>query len=139
MTQPTIADMMRAYAEDAIDFAKQLNVDLDFSEESLSKLDLILQRFHDGIPKGIKKLLNKGPSEEQRTQMSKMWGGYLGETIIRQFGGEWIMSSAFENALAIKIKEIEIYPPAKIYKRILNGQEDSIEHYYKVLKQDFAS
>jgi len=138
MTKPTVTDMMRAYAEDAINFAKQLNIELDFSEESLNKLDLILQQFHDGIPKGLKKLFIKGPSEEQITQMSKMWGGYLGETIIRMFGGEWIMSKTFENAIAIQVQGTEIYPPAKTYKRIVNGQEDNIVNYYKVLKHDFA-
>lgn len=139
MTKPTVTDMMRAYAEDAIDFANQLNIELDFSEESLNKLDLILQQFHDGIPKGLKKLFKKGPSEEQIAQMSKMWGGYLGETIIRMFGGEWIMSKTFENAIAIQVQGTEIYPPAKTYKRIVNGQEDNIVNYYKVLKHDFAS
>ena len=139
MTSPTVSEMMRAYAEDACDFAKQLNIELDFSEESINKLDLILQQFHAGIPKGLKKLFSKGPSEEQITQMSKMWGGYLGETIIGIFGGEWIESTTFENAIAIKVQGTEIYPPAKIYKRIVNGQEDNIVQFFKVLKHDFVS
>jgi hypothetical protein len=139
MTQYTIADMMRAYSEDALDLANQLNFELDYSEESLVKLDQILESYHQGIPKGIKKLFSKGPSEEQINQMAKIWGGYLGETIIRQLGGEWSMSTAFENALAIKIGETEIYPPAKVYKRIINGSEDNVNIYFKVLKQDSAS
>jgi hypothetical protein len=139
MTQYTVTDMMRAYAEDAIDLAKQMNVELNFSEESLCKLDQILEQYHNSIPRGLKKLISKGPSEEQITQMAKVWGGYLGETIIKQFGGEWIMSSTFDNAIAVKIGDSEIYPPAKIYKRIINGPEDNVDIYFKVLKQDFTS
>jgi hypothetical protein len=139
MTQLTVTDMMRAYSEDAIDLASQMNIDLDFSEESLNKLDQILEKYHIGIPKGLKKLFNKSPSEEQIAQMAKIWGGYLGETIIKQLGGSWTMSTSFDNAVAIKIGESEIYPPAKIYKRIINGSEDNVAIYYQVLKQDFAS
>jgi hypothetical protein len=139
MTQYTIADMMRAYSEDALDLANQLNFELDYSEESLVKLDQILESYHQGIPKGIKKLFSKGPSEEQINQMAKIWGGYLGETIIRQLGGEWAMSNTFENAIAVNIGTTEIYPSAKIYKRIINGPEDNVYIYFKVLKQDFAS
>ncbi|MFC5406502.1 hypothetical protein [Cohnella soli] len=139
MTQFTVADMMRAYSEDAIDLAKQLNVELDFSEESMFKLDQILEIYHQGIPKGLKKFFSKGPSEEQINQMAKVWGGYIGETIIRHLGGEWVKSNAFENAIAIKIGESEIYPPAKIFKRIMNGPEDNVNLYFKVLKQDFES
>ncbi|WP_256757355.1 hypothetical protein [Cohnella sp. WQ 127256] len=139
MTQYTVADMMRAYAEDALDLANQLNIELNFSEESLTKLDQILEKYHQGIPKGFKKIFTKGPSEEQINQMAKIWGGYLGETIIKQLGGEWAMSNAFKNAIAIKIGETEIYPPAKIYKRIMNGSEDNVNTYFKVFKQDLAS
>lgn len=34
MTQVTIADMMKDYVEDAVDFANQLDVKLEFTEES---------------------------------------------------------------------------------------------------------
>lgn len=47
------------------------------------------------------------------------------------------MSSAFEDAIALKVGESEIYPPAKVYKRIINGSEDSVNVYYKLLKQDW--
>ncbi|WP_422657573.1 hypothetical protein ACK8P5_17665 [Paenibacillus sp. EC2-1] len=132
-----MTDMMQAYAEDALDLAKQLNVELNFTEESLILLDQILEQYHKGIPKGIKKIFSRGPTEEQLNHMAKIWGGYLGETIIRQCGGEWIMSSAFEDAIALKVGESEIYPPAKVYKRIINGSEDNVNVYYKLLKQDW--
>ncbi|GGD52038.1 hypothetical protein GCM10010911_06950 [Paenibacillus nasutitermitis] len=41
MTQYNASDMMRAYAEYALDLAEQLKVNLDFSEESLMDLNHI--------------------------------------------------------------------------------------------------
>lgn len=137
MTEYTIADMMQAYAEDALDLAQQLNVELNFTEESLIQLDQILEQYHKGIPKGIKKIFSRGPSEEQIDHMAKIWGGYLGETIIRQYGGEWTMSSAFENTVTLRVGNSEIYPVTKIYKRIMNGPEDDVHIFYKLMKQDW--
>lgn len=48
------------------------------------------------------------------------------------------MSNSFENEISVKLGTSEIYPSAKIYKRIINGPEDSIDIYFKVLKMDFV-
>lgn len=108
------------------------------SIESLAQLDQILERYHTGIPKGIRTWFSKGPSEEQIGQMAKVWGGYLGETIIKHLGGEWAMSASFHNAIAVKLGDSEVYPPAKVYNRIINGSEDDVNVYFKVLKRDLA-
>ncbi|WP_211748615.1 hypothetical protein [Paenibacillus sp. Marseille-Q4541] len=138
MTQLRIADMMKAYAEDAVDFADQMDVKLDFSEASLKDLDSILQKFHGELPRGWRKIFNKGPSEEQIAYMAKMWGGYLGEVVVRHLGGEWKASEIVEDTIALQIGEEELYPPSRAYRRIMNGAEDSVEDYYKIqkLRQD---
>jgi hypothetical protein len=64
------------------------------------------------------------------------WGGYLGEVIKRNISGEWNMSKQFDNAIALTYKENEIFPPAKVNKRIINGNEDNISIFYKVIKND---
>lgn len=134
----TITDMMKAYSEDAVEIAGSMGVQLDYSEESLKKVDEILEKYHQGIPKGIKKLFIKGPTEEQITQMSKVWGGYVGEVFRRNLGGEWRMSKSFSNALSLSINSIELYPPSKVNKRIINGKEDEIYFYYLVLKKQYV-
>lgn len=141
MTQLRLADMMKAYAEDAVEFADQMDVKLDYSETSLKALDLILQKFHDELPKGWRKIFNRGPSEEQIAYMAKMWGGYLGEIIVRYLGGEWKASELADDTIALQIGEAELYPPSRVYRRIMNGSEDSVEDYYKILKleQDSVS
>jgi len=75
--------------------------------------------YHLGIPKGIKKLFSKGPSEELIVQMSKVWGGYVGEVFRKNLGGEWEMSKSFDNAIALRINSTEFFPPAKVNKGLL--------------------
>ncbi|GLX70262.1 hypothetical protein [Paenibacillus glycanilyticus] len=131
-----ITGIMLAYAEDAVEVASGLGVELDYSEASLTELDAILERYHLSIPRGWKKIFRRGPSEEQITQISKMWGGYLGEIIRANLGGNWGLSDQFEDAIALKFdgEDTEIYPPAKVYKRIMNGSEDHVAGYYQMIK-----
>ncbi|MEK5448139.1 hypothetical protein [Paenibacillus sp. FSL R7-0331] len=139
-TQFTIQDMMIAYSEDAVELAKQHGISLDFSENSLNQVDQILEKYHQGIPRGMKKLFSKGPSEEQITQISKIFGGYVGEVMRKNIGGKWGISNHFENALALIFSSnTEVYPPAKVNKRIINGSEDNIVFYYKLSKENFNS
>ncbi|WP_222708603.1 hypothetical protein [Paenibacillus sp. N3.4] len=128
--------MMAAYSEDAVELAGKMGLQLDFSEESLKIIDEILERYHQGIPKGIKKIFSKGPSEDQIIQMSKIWGGYVGEVFRRNLGGYWEMSKKIDNAIVLRINSTELFPPAKVNKRIVNGKEDGIYFYYQVLKNN---
>jgi hypothetical protein len=138
MKNYTVQDMMVAYSEDALDLANQMGFSLDYSEESVKLLDEILEKYHQGLPKakGILKLFSRGPSEKDIIQMSKIWGGYLGEVIRRNIGGEWGMSENFHNAISLTINSTELYPPAKVTKRILNGTEDSVYAYYQIVKEE---
>ncbi|MFD1136687.1 hypothetical protein [Paenibacillus urinalis] len=144
--KPTVADMMKAYAEDAVELAEKLGVKLDYSEDSIMSLEGILQRYHEELPRGVRRMFSRGPSEQEKIQMSKAWGGYLGETMIRHLGGEWQRSSVSEDTIALVVSKVidgeeyphEIYPPSKVYRRIINGPEDNVWHYYLVLKEDLS-
>ncbi|SFS83279.1 hypothetical protein [Paenibacillus sp. 453mf] len=144
--KPTVADMMKAYAEDAVESAEKLGVMLDYSEDSIKSLEGILQRYHEELPRGVRKMFRRGPSEQEKIQMSKAWGGYLGETLIKHLGGEWQLSSVSEDTIALVVSKSingeeyphEIYPPSKVYRRIMNGPEDNVWHYYCVLKEDLS-
>jgi hypothetical protein len=141
MPEATITDAMQAYAQDAVDLAsQQFQTNLDFSESSLEQVEEILARLHNSLPKGtFGKLFKRGPSQDQIWQMAKVWGGYIGEVIRRRWGGEWATETASHPGIVITLRVLgmEIFPPAKAYKRLTNGPEDSIGHYYQVLKRDF--
>ena len=132
---------MQVYAQDAVDLAReQFQINLDFSENSLENVEKILASLHNTLPKGVlDKLFRRGPSQDQIWEMSKGWGGYIGEVIRRQWGGEWTTETAANpgTVITLRVSGSDIFPPVKVYKRLTNGAEDNIWHYYQVLKQDF--
>lgn len=132
---------MQAYAQDAVDLAReQFQVNLDFSESSLEQVEKILAGLHNSLPRGVlSKLFRRGPSQEQIWEMAKGWGGYVGEVIRQRWGGEWATETAVHPGTVITLHVLgsDIFPPAKVYKRLTNGAEDNIWYYYQVLKQDF--
>lgn len=130
----TISDIMKAYSEDAVELGKQMGKDLDFSEDSLLIIEEILELYHSSLPKRkILKWIKQKPSEEKVVQVSKIWGGYLGEAIRKNLGGEWLLE---DNTIILALNDTLIFPPAKVYKRITIGNEDNIWHYYQTLKQN---
>jgi hypothetical protein len=141
MTEATIADVMQAYAQDAVDFARdQFQVNLDFSENSIEQVEKILATLHNTLPKGVLgKLFKRRPSQEQIGEMAKGWGGYVGEVIRQHWGGEWTTETAAYpgKVITLRVLDSDIFPIAKVYKRLTNGTEDNVWHYYQVLKQDF--
>jgi len=138
MAEPTANDMMSAYALDAVDMARaRFGVELDFSEGSVQALEGILGNLHESVPTGLRRAFRRGPTQEQLDQMAKIWGGYLGEVMRRRWGGEWATHTALQPGyiLTLKLGDHEIYPPARVYKRMVNGREDNVWHYYQVLRE----
>ncbi|MCF6443053.1 hypothetical protein L1077_26870, partial [Pseudoalteromonas luteoviolacea] len=66
-----------AYSLDCVDFVKKsFNIELDYSNDSVLKLEPIL----DNLSKYIRE---KGMSNEDRIEYEKMFGFYIGETYRR--------------------------------------------------------
>ncbi|CAN5126880.1 hypothetical protein BH10PSE17_BH10PSE17_10880 [soil metagenome] len=135
MTVPSVADMMQAYAVEAIEFAhKRFDVALDYSPASLAKLDTMVDGLSPAAPCGmVKKLFRKMPSEDEIEQMSRMLGGYLGEVCRRNLGGEWAVNEELE-AIGILRQGDWIFPPAKVRKRLATCTSDNLVSYYEALR-----
>lgn len=134
MTTPPINDMMSAYAEDAVDFARQrFDIRLDYSHASVEYVEAIAAKLFQERPKGfVGKLFRKGPSDEEVQTVCKMLGGYMGEVLRRSKGGEWAINQEF-SAIGLKNGETWLFPPAKVYKRLTNGAEDNLWSYFRVV------
>jgi len=134
MTPPTINDMMSAYAEDAVDFARQrFGISLDYSHASVEQVESIAAKLFQSQPKGfVGKLFHKGPSEEEIQTICKMLGGYIGEVLRRTKGAEWAINQEF-SAIGLQNGETWLFPPAKIHKRLANGAEDNLWSYFRVV------
>ncbi len=138
MSEVTANDMMEAYALDAVDFGKKFNEDLDFSRESVERVERICTILFNAIPKNFfTKLIRRNPSEGQKLQISKVFGGYVGEVMRKNFGGDWSIEnpSNLGNTVLLTIGGWELSPVAKVYKRLTNGPEDNVWHYYQLLKK----
>lgn len=114
-------------------------VNLDYTEESIKRLGDIFDSLHKEIPRNfVTKLLKRGLTENQIYYASLMLGAYIGETIRRIHGGEWIREDVMEekDVITLKVGETSIFPTGKAYKRIMNGSEDDIWFYYRVITEE---
>lgn len=133
----TVNDMMEAYALDAVDHARDhFATDLDFTSGSVEAVEQILSKLYVAIPRGVKKLLRRAPSEDTLDQICKMYGGYVGEVFRRQRGGEWEFDQEIlPGYLVITLRNghSKIFPPSKVRKRLDNGPEDNVWSYFRVM------
>jgi hypothetical protein len=141
-SQPTVGDMMTAYAQDAIDHAKSSSdITLDYSPDSARRVEEVLERLHAAIPRGLLgRLFGRGPSAQDIWKVSKMYGGYLGEVFRRTAGGEWDIDKEIvpgENTICLRKGKNRIWPPAKVYKRLTNGSEDNVWFYSQLILKDW--
>jgi len=85
MAEITISNVMKAYAQDAERLASEQGISLDYTEESLERVDLLLHKIT-----GDTILTPRTPEEAaQLWALAKIYGGYLGEVVIRNMGGTW--------------------------------------------------
>jgi len=135
----TVDEMMEAYSLDAVDYAKKIKKTLDFSESSIQQVEDICTLLYNEIPKGFfGKLIKKSPSEEAIIKMSKMFGGYIGQVMIKHYGGNWAIEDFLNqgNTLVVNIGEMKTFPVSKVYKRFKNGQEDNVYYYYFAITKE---
>jgi len=74
-------------------------------------------------------------SESSLWLISKIWGSYLGEVLRIKYGGDWtdFIQVEEKTTLVLNVKDIQIVPAAKVFKRLTNGPEDNVWKFYKVL------
>jgi hypothetical protein len=101
-------------------------IELDYGVPSLVLVDGILARFHD---EGL------GPEQVGETVFSL--GAYIGEVMIRSAGGSWVTVGA-DHPLGGGWPLVElpgdtlVNPLGKAFKRVENGEGDSIPYFYEV-------
>lgn len=123
-----LISQISTHAEKHREVAKNVfGVDLDYSAESILKLD---QMIREGWPNQQPALLDK---------VILGFGSYLGETIRKVHGGEWKYTREDGLHLSVGASAMRIWPFAKVRKRFLNGEEDSLGVYYSVIRHQLES
>ncbi len=100
---------------------------LDYSESSLARVNNMIDELW-GDPE-------TGKAEERFLEtMAPVVGAYVGEVIVRDLGGSWKLDPE-EGIPAVRSPTgVRAFPVAKAEKRFLNGHEDDLSFYYKVIK-----
>lgn len=127
-------EVVQAFAKDAVNEAKlKFNLTLDYSPASVEHLESIVAAKYEQIQ-------DQPILPIQMESYSKLWGAYLGEVIRRQRGGKWIIAKhgPFAGLCVLQSGQPgasaeEICPLGKVYKRLLNGEEDSLFAYSQLL------
>jgi hypothetical protein len=126
------AELMAEYAQDAVATARdKFQIDLDYTLESIDSLDIILEAQFAAIPTGWQLLYRRRPSKRKLRTLSKMWGGYLGEVLRRQWGGQWLAPTdgPFKGGLTLLVQGTMLSPIARVHKQMVNGSEASVAVY----------
>jgi hypothetical protein len=118
-----INDEMKTAADYAIKSAKEkFGQALDFSEQSIEKLDDLLEQIYQSFS-------NHAMDEETSNEISDtaiIWGGYLGEYMCMKWGGSWIRKGSDR---LVSILNIEFSPINLVYQKISSHPEFTVENY----------
>ena len=127
----SVTAMAGAYAEQAVQKAREFNAKLDYSENSLMEVEVILAQ-----------LAGQTPDGDAAGEASKVWGSYLGEVVRRRFGGEWSVETYPGKqfaTLTLSIGGNKLFPTMKIHRRLTHGEDDNVWSFYKMIKARLES
>ena len=134
-----ISEMMQDYAEQAVSAALEMNITLDYREESIEQLENILARLNRERPVFLGKAApgEDDPTQKQIDSLSRIWGGYFGEVIRRRWGGEWTLETypgTVAPVVTLDVDGAKIFPAMKVYRRLCNGVSDDVAKFYSMIK-----
>lgn len=119
-----------AYALDAVDFARNFKLSLDWADTSVAKVESILDILH-------RERARARPSEEQVWGFAKMFGSYVGEVFRKNHGATWGMITINDESFpGLKTSTTQLFWPwSRVHNRLSRGESENVWHYYKVLTE----
>ena len=114
----------------ALNYAKSFKKNFDYSKTSIIDLEEILNYYSNDISKSK-------PTENQIWSMSVIFGSYLGEVMLKnglaEKGYKWGTDHFSNIPLLVNADGSFVTPNDKVYKRLVNGKEDSVISFYDVI------
>ena len=129
-THESVGAMAEAYAEKAVQKAREFNTQLDYTENSLMEVEGILSQLASSSTAA-----QASPGDVG--EMCKMWGSYLGEVVRRRFGGEWSVETYPGKqfaTLTLSVGANKLFPTVKVHRRLTQGVDDNVWTFYKMVK-----
>ena len=130
-THESVTAMAGAYAEQAVQKAREFNTQLDYSENSLIEVEVILAE-----------LACQVWEDDAVGETCKMWGSYLGEVVRRRFGGQWSVETYPGKqfaTLTLSIGGNKLFPTMKVHRRLTQGEDENVWVFYKMIKERLES
>ena len=135
MEQKDISAMMLAFADEAVKMAREgFETELDFSESSLQQVEQILSHLCNEMPESA--------GESAVDEMSKVWGGYLGEVVRRRWGGERTIDyypGGQYLIITLNVNGSRLFPSMKVNRRLTEGPQENVWDFYKTVKARLES
>jgi len=114
---------IRANAELVIQQVRSLSgSDVGYTQESVKWLEGYIERLRTS---------GAFESEDTKNKLTSVFGSFLGECIVRCYGGTWKQRDGVW-CVAFDDKNIA-FPLAKVAKQMENGLEDGIASYFSVI------
>jgi hypothetical protein len=133
----TIDETVEAYDRAARDAAWRWGEHVfDHGAESVDVLERILEEIHQHLNEpSFRRRIGLGPSESDVEGWANLWGIYLGETLRRKLGGEWITGhEEAPNLLAVAFPDGTIaFPTARVFRRLTDGAAENVREYYDAI------
>lgn len=127
---------MSRFAEKAIEVVSStFGKAIDYTPQSVEVIEEMLAKYHKEIPKNfLQRLTKRGLSEETIRIISTCCGAYIAEVIKREWGGHWSKeSNLYPGTVTFHVQGSEQWPQMKAAKRIINGPEDNVYHYFQMI------
>lgn len=115
---PETIEAIKANIEVVKSVFSQLDIELDLNEESIKWIAGYINRNRESI------------TEDTKEKFIDIFGSFLGEAIIKNYGGRWELK---EGVVGIQLGNIWALPFSKTAKHIFDGPVDSIYSFYTVL------
>ena len=117
----------KPFCEGAVKVAMQFGKTFSYEPEDINDMEEILELYHNAYE-------NKKITNEIAERIAFSLGVYLGQVMLEsklsEFGYEWRVD---ENQPCLASDDSnKMYPISKVYKRIINGIEDSVKSFYDV-------
>ncbi len=116
------AEEYRTAAENVVSqLHEYLGVELNYDEQSIEWLDGYINRLRTQLKK------------EAYPDLATALGAYLGETIIRTYGGAWAFFEKLDQWGVGFDDSNGAFPISKVYKQLEDGEFDSILSFFTII------
>jgi hypothetical protein len=118
----------------AVQMANRRGIVFDYSEESLARVDDLLQIGHELIDQ------RQRPWSQVDVDvfdvLARILGGYVGEVVLRTVGGQWTGEQYPDGALrpALRVNGVTAYPMEKVLKRLTSPTDEGTAGYAAVVR-----